>query len=329
MILLFSHTIDVYIRKRGEGMRKDRRIKEPILAIMKDNKEEDSLVKALDLLPMDRIIKSGDVVVITPNWVKSKPPYTGTVVGPKTLQTLIQCVKKKNPKKIYIATGSGGDPTPVVMTNIGYGKVIEEENVEFIDLNYGPYIKIQLEHDGPDSTKINQLLKEMDVLISFTQLKHHEEATMSGAIKNIALSWPPAEIHGFPKKGLGIHNDLHGFIVAMTKQIPIDLSIVSADKTMIGTGPSDGVAVDTAGLIIAGTDPVAVDTLGARLFGFLPQGIHYLYELYKQGIGVAEPEKMNILGNSLEEAEKHFSNAAFHQDVILDKSKIKKIHGNQ
>lgn len=310
-------------------MRKDRRVKKPIVSIMKDKKEEDSVVKALDLLPISEMIKKEDVVVITPNWVKSKPPYTGTVVGPNTLRALIQYIKRFKPKRIVIATGSGGDSTTKVLTTVGYDKVIEEENVEFIDLNYGPYIELQLEHDQLKSTKINQLINEVDVLISFTQLKQHEEATMSAGIKNIALAWPPAEIHGFPKKELGIHEDLHGFIVAMVKKIPIDLAIISVDKTMIGTGPSEGKAVDTPGVIIAGTDPIATDTIGARLLGFLPQGVSYLYQLYREGIGVAEPEKMDLKGISLEEAERVFSKAAFQQEIILDKNKIKNIHGNQ
>ncbi|WP_246637685.1 DUF362 domain-containing protein [Crassaminicella profunda] len=310
-------------------MRKDRKVKKTIVSIMKDNKEEDSMVKALDLLPISEIVKDGDIVVITPNWVKAKPPYTGTVVGPNTLKRLIQYIKKYKPKKIVIATGSGGDPTPKVLTSVGYDKVIQEENVEFVDLNYGPYIELELEHDQPKSTKINELVNEIDVLISFTQLKQHEEATMSAGIKNIALGFPPAEIHGFPKKKLGIHEDLHGFIVAMTKKIPIDLTVISVDKTMIGTGPSDGKAVDTPGIIIAGTDPVATDTIGARLLGFLPQAISYIYKLYKEGIGIAEPEKMDLRGISLEEAEKIFSKAAFQQEIILDNKKIKNIHGNQ
>ena len=324
-----QHTINYEKYTRGDAMIRERRVKKPVVAIMKDAREEESLIKVLALLPMENIIRTGDTVVITPNWVKAKPPYTGTVVGPDTLKTLIKIIKGYNPKKIIIATGSGGDPTPTVMSYVGYDKVIHSENIEFVDLNYGPYVTIDLEHDQPKTTKINRLLEEMDVLISFTQLKHHEEATMSAGIKNIALGWPPAEIHGFPKKSLGIHNDLHGFITAMAKKIPIDLTIVSADKTMVGTGPSDGKAVDTPGIIIAGTDPVATDTLGARLLGFLPQAVQYLYSLYEEGVGIAEPEKMDILGIALEEAERIFSKIAYDQEIILDKGQYKNIHGSQ
>ncbi|OPJ56815.1 DUF362 domain-containing protein [Alkalithermobacter paradoxus] len=310
-------------------MRNKRRITEPIVSITKAHNESDSLKEALDLLPMTEIIKPNDTVVITPNWVKSNMPSTGTVVGPSTLRSLIRYVKSFNPSQIYIATGSGGDPTPKVMKDVGYDDVIKDENVEFIDLNYGPYVTLDLDHHIISNTKINEIINKVDVLISFTQLKQHEEATMSAGIKNISLAWPPAEIHGFPKKSLGIHDDLHGFIVAMAKKIPIDLTIVSTDKAMIGTGPSDGKAVDTNGLIIAGTDPVAVDTIGARLLGFLPQAVQYLYSLYNQNIGEAKPENMKLKGISLEDAELIFSKSAYNFEIALDKSKIKDIHGNK
>ncbi|AOY76356.1 DUF362 domain-containing protein [Clostridium formicaceticum] len=309
---------------------KNRRINEPIVSITHNQLEQLSIVEAINLLPIDEIIKQGDRVVITPNWVKAKPPYTATVVGPQTLQKLIQYIKTKNPASIIVATGSGGDDTLKVFQAVGYDKIIQEENIEFVDLNYGPYIELELEHDIIKTTKMNKLLQEIDVLISFTQLKQHEEATVSASIKNIALGWPPAEIHGFPKKKLGIHEDLHGFIAAITKKIPVDLAIVSLDKTMIGTGPSNGKAVNTEGLMIAATDALAADAIGARLLGFLPQAVQYIYKLYKEGVGEVDPKKMTIKGLTLEEAEKLFSKAAYGQEIVLDQNNvIKNIHGTQ
>lgn len=309
-------------------MRENRKIKEPIVAITKSLTEGKSLEKALDLLPIDKIIQKGDKVIITPNWVKDKPAKDGVVVGPKTLQKLIQYVKTKEPSTIYIATGSGGTETTDVMTKVGYDKVIEEENVEFIDMNYGPFVELELNHHIIKSTPINKVVEEADVIISFTQLKYHEEATVTASIKNIALGYPPASIHGFPKKNTGIHEDLHGFIKSMAKKIPIDLAIISLDKAMIGTGPIFGQAVDTPGLIIASTDPVAADSVGARILGFLPQGVSYLYGLYKEGIGEADPKNMTIKGIDLIEAEKIFSEAAYgNKDSIVDREKLKNIHG--
>ena len=310
-------------------MRENRKIKEPIVAITKSMMEGKSLEKALDLLPIDQIIKKGDKVIITPNWVKDNSPKEGVVVGPKTLQKLIQYVKTKEPSAIYIATGSGSIETPYVMTNVGYDKVIKEENVQFVDMNYGPFIELQLDHPIIKSTPINKIVDEADVIISFTQLKYHEEATVSASIKNIAMGYPPASIHGFPKKSTGIHEQLHKFIKSMAKKVPIDLAIISLDKAMIGTGPIFGQAVDTQGLIIASTDPVAADSIGARILGFLPQAVNYLYELYKDGVGEADPIKMTIKGLDLIEAEKIFSKAAYgNKESIVDRDKLKDIHGN-
>lgn len=310
-------------------MRENRKIKEPIVAITKSMMEGKSLEKALDLLPIDQIIKKGDKVIITPNWVKDNSPKEGVVVGPKTLQKLIQYVKTKEPSAIYIATGSGSIETPDVMTNVGYDKVIKEENVQFVDMNYGPFIELQLDHPIIKSTPINKIVDEADVIISFTQLKYHEEATVSASIKNIAMGYPPASIHGFPKKSTGIHEQLHKFIKSMAKKVPIDLAIISLDKAMIGTGPIFGQAVDTQGLIIASTDPVAADSIGARILGFLPQAVNYLYELYKDGVGEADPIKMTIKGLDLIEAEKIFSKAAYgNKESIVDRDKLKDIHGN-
>ena len=308
---------------------RQRKVAEPIVSISTNKSEQKSIVEALELLPINKIIKGESKVVITPNWVKASPPSTGTVVGPETLRELIKYVKTFNPREIVIATGSGGDDTKKVFSTIGYDRIIQEEGVKFIDLNYGPYMQLELDHNIITSTEINNLLEDTDVLISFTQLKQHEEATMSGSIKNIALAWPPGEIHGFPKKQLGIHEDLHGFIVAMAKRIPIDIAIISADKGMVGTGPSDGKAVNTEGLIIASTDPVAADAVGARLLGFLPQGVQYIYALHRAKVGEADPNNMTLRGIALEEAEKIFSVAAYGQEIMLDKNnEIKGIHGS-
>ena len=308
-------------------MRHNRKIKEPIIAITKGMTEGHSLEKALDMLPVDKIIKKGDKVIITPNGVKDKKPKDGVVSGPKTLKKLIQYVKQREPSEIYIAFGSGGTDSMKVLQTAGFDKVIEEENVKFVDMNYGPFFDIEL--DGPilKSTPLNKVIEDADVIISFTQLKYHEEATITASIKNICLGYPPASVHGFPKKNTGIHEDLHGFIRSFAKQVPIDLSIISMDKAMIGTGPIFGKAVDTPGLIIAGTDPVAADCIGARLLGFLPQAVNYLYMLYKDNLGEAEPQKMTIKGLVVKEAEQLFSKCAYgDKKSILDQKYVKDLH---
>lgn len=297
---------------------RERRRNSPDVAIARNSNESAAISEGLALIQAENLINNNDVVVITPNWVQKQTPDTGVVVGHESLRELIRYVKKNNPRRIVIACGSGERNTTEIMNAVGFDRIIQEEGIEFIDLNVGPFTRVTLNHNEPSSTNLNKLYDEMTFLISFTQLKYHQEATMSSSIKNIALSWPPAEEHGHPKMNLGIHKNLHGFIRSMAETITIDLSIVSANPVMIGTGPAGGIPKHT-GLVLCGTDPVAVDTLGARLLGFKPQAIHYLYDSINNNIGIGDINNISIKGLTLTEAEEVFSNAVYGQPVVIDK----------
>lgn len=298
-------------------MIRKKRLESNIIGIGKNPDEKAALREALGYLPIQSLVDNTTTVTIIANLVNINPPNKGVVVGGETLRELIRYIKSKNPKRLVVAGGAGGANTLDVLKSNGYDVIINQEQVEFIDLNFGEYFDLELEHNIVKSTKINKIIKESDVLISFTQLKVHEEATMSASIKNMALSLPPAEIHGYPKKSLGIHEDLHGFIYAMAKAVPIDLAIVSLSPAMIGTGPSKGVAVHTD-MLIAGLDAVAVDTICARLLGFRPQAVNYLFRLIKDGIGQANFDNIDIKGVKLIDAEKAFSKIAYGSEFSID-----------
>lgn len=296
---------------------KDRRRKTADISIARNTDESAAILEALNLIDAAKLIKSSDIVVITPNWVQKQKPETGTVVGPESLRTVIRFVKGTNPQRIVVATGSGQMDTAAIMESVGFAEVISSEGVEFIDLNKGPFVRVELEHSTPSATNLNRIYDEMTLLISFAQLKVHEEATMTAGLKNIAMGWPPAEEHGYPKKNLGIHSDLHGFIYAMTKSIPTDLSIISANPAMLGRGPANGAPVHT-GLVMCGTDAVAVDTVGARLFGYKPQAVRYLYQCINKGLGEGDTDRMNFKGIPLTEAEKIFTSAVYGTELAVD-----------
>ena len=307
-------------------MRK-RMIQDPAAAIVDAAKSDNCVEDVLNMIEAPKIIGQGACVVITANMVDNKPASTGTVVHPDLLRKVIRYAKEFNPSRIVVAAGSGGAPTQQVFEEIGFNRIIREEEIEFMDLNYGPYIELKLNHDIIPSIKINKLCEEMDVHISFTPIKMHKEATVSLGIKNAALSWPPAEIHGMPKKKLGIHEDLHNFIAAMGEVVPIDITLLSGMNGMIWTGPSDGKAV-SSNLIVAGTDPVAADAVAARMMGLLPQAVHYLFELHRRGLGQADIKKINMKGVPLVQAEEMFSMAALGESIAIDRPRILTFHGD-
>lgn len=297
-------------------MRK-RKLDSPIVGVSHNVSEKLALREALSYLPLEGFMKGGETVVITPNLVNLNPPNLGVTSGPESLRELLRFFKEKRAGRIVVATGSASCDTKKVEEQLNFNKIIQEEGVEFIDLNYGPYIDMPLGGNVIKETKINEILSKADIIVSTTQLKAHEEATMSGVIKNIALSYAPAEIHGFPKKNLGIHEDLHDFIHRMAMNIPIDLSILSLSPAMVGTGPSKGKAVP-CDMVLASLDPVAIDTIGARLLGFRPQAVSYLFRCSKAGLGISNIEDIELKGDKLLEMEKNFSKLAYGKEFVID-----------
>lgn len=298
-------------------MRKNRKLESPIVGYGKENDEKKAIRNALSHLPLEGFISKEDIVVITANMVNPNPPEKGVVVGQESLREVIRFFKERNPKRIIVVGGAGSTNTKNVLHSIGFDKIIEQEGIEFLDLNFGPFIEIDIGGKIVQKTKINSIIQDATIIVSFTQLKAHEEATMSACIKNIALTWPPAEVHGYPKKNLGIHDELHDFIVSMAKNIPIDLSILSLSPSMIGTGPSKGVAKNT-NMVLASLDPVAIDTVGARLLGFRPQAVNYLFMCIKEGIGQGTVDNIELKGVKLVDIEKEFSKVVYGEEFSID-----------
>jgi len=160
-------------------------------------------------------------------------------------------------------------------------------------------------------------------VVSLAQLKVHRTATVTMAIKNIAMSYPCAEYYGYPrvKQERHPHNilkDKQAFLVGMALRFPIHLAIVSGHPAMIGTGPIGGKAVET-GLVIAGRNAVAVDSVGAFLLGFETNGVQHLRQAVEVGLGETymSPDRdggegrLVIEGLPVKEAVKVFRTAAY------------------
>jgi uncharacterized protein (DUF362 family) len=71
-------------------------------------------------------------------------------------------------------------------------------------------------------------------------------------------------------------------------------------------------------MVIAGLDAVAVDTVCARLLGFRPQAVNYLFRLIKSGVGQGNMDNIDVKGMKLIEAEKYFSKLAYGKEFSID-----------
>jgi uncharacterized protein (DUF362 family) len=167
---------------------------------------------------------------------------------------------------------------------------------------------------------VNSRVLDYETLIVVSQLKLHRTATVTLALKNIAMSFPAADYYGHPrsteKHDNAFFDDMHSFIAAMAKRFRIDLAVTVGHPAMIATGPTGGIPVET-GIVIASTDALAGDVVGARLLGFEVQGVRHLWEAGRLGIGETDMDAMDFPAMSFEAAALAFTEAAYGTSITL------------
>jgi uncharacterized protein (DUF362 family) len=279
-----------------------------------------AISEALHCLELDPLIRSKQVAVkLNDTWASAED--TTAVTQPDTLRAVLQFIRGFGPHEVVVTGGAGAGETDEVFRLTGLMDVVMQEGVTFFDHNRPPFTAVPLEYQpeadvhGPQaSVMVNPRVLGYDTLIALNQLKVHQTATVTLALKNIAMSYPAADYYGHPR--LTQHHrhwffdDMHSFIAAMAKRFPIRLAITVGHPAMLGTGPLGGHTVET-GLVIASPDPLAADVVGAKLLGFQVQAVRHLWEAGRLGVGETEIEKMEFPALSLEGAFDAFTTAAY------------------
>src|SRR5918992_1046636 len=264
------------------------------VVITHNERIEEAITAALQHVPLATLVKDRRVAV-KPNETWASEDDTSGITQPDTLRAVLREVKRHRPRALVVTGGAGAAETDAVFRIGGLMQVVEEEGAEFVDHNRPPFAPVELEYrpsaevEGPQaSVMVNPRVLEYETLIALNQLKLHETATVTLALKNIAMSYPAADYYGHPRSTQKHANhffaDMHSFIAAMAKRFPIHLAVIAGHPAMIATGPLGGYAFET-GMVIASTDPVAADVAGAQLLGFSAQGVRHLWEAGKLGLG--------------------------------------------
>lgn len=291
------------------------------VAITQDRKDiARAIADALGRLELEELVR-GKLVAVKPNETWASRDDTSGVTQPDTLRAVLRHLKALRPRELVVTGGAGAAETDEVFRFAGLDEVLADEGVPLFDHNRPPFEAVKLRYApdrdvaGPQpDVYVNPRVLEYETLVSLAQLKLHETATVTLALKNVAMSYPAADYYGHPrserKHANAFFADMHSFIAAMAKRFPIHLAITVGHPAMIGTGPLGGHAVET-GLVIASRDPLAADVVGARLLGFELQGVRHLWEAARLGIGEPDTDRMEFPALPLRQATLAFTEAAY------------------
>lgn len=281
---------------------------------------------ALQHVPLERLVR-GKLVAVKPSETWATESDTTAVTQGDTLRAVLRAVRRAEPRQLVVTGGAGAAETEDVFRHAGMLDAVREEGAEFFDHNRPPFVEVPLEYaperdvEGPQtSVMVNARVLDYETLIAVNQLKLHRTATVTLALKNIAMSFPAADYYGHPRSTEEhqhtFFDDMHSFIAAMAKRFPIDLAITVGHPAMIATGPTGGIPVET-GLVIASTDAIAADCVGARLLGFTPQAVRHLWEAGRLGLGETNISKLEFPAMDFDAAAKAFTEAAYGRAISL------------
>lgn len=297
------------------------------VAIAHNDEIEQAIADALGHLSL-KILIAGKVVAVHPNDTWASHEDKTAVTQPDSLRAVLRQIKTFGPAELIVTGGAGAGETDEIFRLAGLMDVVEEEGAVFFDHNRPPFTEVSLDYGsdpevvGPQkSVMVNPRVLQYDTLVALNQLKVHETATVTLALKNIAMSFPAADYYGHPrgaeKRPHHFFEDMHSFIAVMARRFPIHLAVTVGHPAMIGLGPIGGHTFET-GLAIASTDPLAADAVGAQLLGFGVQAVRHLWEAARLGVGESDLERVHFPGLNMQQAFSIFTRAAYAREFNLE-----------
>ena len=156
----------------------------------------------------------------------------------------------------------------------------------------------------PDGVKIPKVFIGTNI-VHLPTIKTHVFTTITGAMKNAfggLLSerrhWTHGDIHKTLVDLLTIQQDIHTGVFAVM------------DGTFAGDGPGPrAMRIHEKDIILASSDQVAIDSVSARLQGFDPMSIPFIRIAHERGLGVGDPNEIEVVGMDISGIDWHFETA--------------------
>jgi len=296
------------------------------VSVVRGKNIENSVIKALSLIDARDFVSPDKTILIKPNLMEVHNAYSGYVTKPEVVRGVIQFLKGAGVKKIIVAEGGNVD-TKKCAECCGVSKVAEEEEVDFVDLNYDEttVVKIPRYLCLPEVRIANTVLQS-DLIISVPVLKTHLYATVTLSMKNMmgvmihneaparvdkqAIHpefWGPGDFERLGReKSMKIIESADRRLVDLVSVVRPGLAVIDAITGIEGNGPSSGRIINSLNVIIAANDPVAADVAGASLMGIDPKKIGHIALAGKRGLGETDMSIIRFLGVPLDEVRRNF-----------------------
>ena len=260
-------------------------------------------------------------VVLKPNNVAIDIPLSSTHVD--TLEGILEFLKSiKKLDNVIIAESAANGPTLEGFDNYGYFRLIKKYNVKPVDLDQDKFdiVNVFDEKDfRPHPVRVSSIILNPDnYIVSVAKMKTHDRVLATLSLKNIVLGAPMKDlgfgwgqyrkegtksdkpiVHGSGFRGINYN------LYALAPHLHPDLAVIDGFEGMEGNGPTGGTPVDHRVCVVS-TDWLAADRVGIELMGIDFAKVGYLNYCAQTGLGVADLNKIQIIGEKISDHQKKY-----------------------
>ena len=287
------------------------------VAIAKDQDRYSTVSSVLQVLQgeVEKEIQ-GQRILIKPNMVNIERALCATHVD--AIRAVLDFVYQYAPAEVVVGESSAFQDTRQGFKNYGYSTLHQQyPDLTFVDFNRDAYSIIKLldvdRHEV--NAKISQTATDDWYRISLAVPKTHETALVTLSMKNMMgclVGYDKALMHGSPRlhadvrmidsvepaKQPEMYKVFHRNLIRLIKHVPPSLSVIDGFVGMEREGPVEGDAVNL-GVAVASVDYVAADTIMARIMGYDPSDIGYLYYANREGLGMGDLSQITAIGEKI------------------------------
>lgn len=282
--------------------------REKVAIVRVEEDIEKTVLKSIDLLG-GLNVKKDDRVVVKPNVCHPKNIDNMIITDPRVLESVLNVVKKKAKNVTVVESDSRSGTADDKVTKSGIMDTIQKCGVEFLNLSEDE----TEEHEVAGLTlQIPKTVLNADFFINVPKLK-------TSSMKQMFVTIAMKNMFGIlaNKKKYKLHKALVDILVFLNRTIRQDLTIVDGIVGMQGFGPDRGSPV-SMNLIVSGLNPITTEAACCQVMGINPYAVEPLWRAYKAGVGEIDIEKIQILGENIDDVKKKFNVPMLSPRNVLD-----------
>lgn len=283
----------------------------------KGNRRE-NVFTALDVVRNDVVPKLREQVMLKPNFLSSRNQLAST--HPDAIRGAIDFLltTPKPPKEIIVAEGGNEKFSGEAFGNFGYTALPDEYPIpiRLVDLHQEENWEetlVVLADRREVPVRMPRTVLDCPCTISIAVAKTHDVDVVTLALKNMIMGTlhkqDRIKMHGYyshadrelPREAQTLNINL----IRLSRYLCPEIGVIDGTVGLQGNGPGGTDAVDL-GIAVASADVFAADAVTAKAMGFEPLEIGLFHYANTLGDGVADLDRIDVLGTPVEAVIKHF-----------------------